>query len=72
MVNDKNIVEYREVTLGAQQPNGMQVVEPIKIKVTSKGAEQEMDSLGTSDKINIGGLQRVRDGVKVRVKNTTK
>jgi RND family efflux transporter MFP subunit len=72
VVNDKNIVEGREITPGPQQAGGMQVVEPVKMSVTRDGVRLEMDSLTASDKIIVGGLQRVRDGVKVRIKAAEK
>ena len=37
VVNDKNMVEYRPIDAGAIQPNGMQVIDPLKIVRTEKG-----------------------------------
>ncbi len=72
VVSDKNIVESREIIPGPQQAGGMQVVEPVKTAVAKEGVHLEMDSLTPSDKIIVGGLQRVRDGVKVRIKPAEK
>jgi len=71
VVNDKKVVEYRPVNLGAQQADSLQVVEPVKIVRTKEGvrqaqaAEQGEDSLRPSDRIIVGGLQRVRSGMTV-------
>jgi len=72
VVDDKGIVEYRPVTVGSRQPGGWQVVEPVKIIRDGQGlrraqpGEAGSDSLTLTDKVIVGGLQRVRDGVHVR------
>jgi multidrug efflux system membrane fusion protein len=71
VVDDKGVVEYRQVNLGAEQPGGRQVVEPVKIVRTDKGirlageGEKGEDSLKAGEKIIVGGLQKVRPGIKV-------
>jgi multidrug efflux system membrane fusion protein len=74
VVNEKNVVEYRPVNAGPIQPNGMQVVEPVKIVQTEKGYhlagknESGEDSLKPSDKVIVSGLQRVRQGITVEAR----
>jgi multidrug efflux system membrane fusion protein len=75
VVNDKNTVEYRPVALGPEQADSLQVVEPIQIVRTKEGlrpaqaGEQGQDSLTPSDRIIVGGLQRVRSGMIVEPKS---
>jgi membrane fusion protein, multidrug efflux system len=70
VVNDKNIVENREIIPGPIQPGGLQVAEPVKMKVAKDGIQLEMDSLTASDKIVVGGLQRIHAGSKVKIKES--
>jgi multidrug efflux system membrane fusion protein len=70
-VNKENVVEYSPVTLGPQQPGGLQVVQPINIQRTPEGVrfalEGELSEPSiTADSVIVAeGLQRVRPGVKV-------
>jgi multidrug efflux system membrane fusion protein len=74
VVNDKNAVEFRPITLGARQPGGWQVVEPVKIVRDAqgirraRGEETGTDSLVAGEKVIVTGLQRVRPGIEVRTK----
>ncbi len=78
IVNDKNIVEYRPVTLGAQQPDGLQVVIPVKMVRTKDGLRQAdekelsggktIDSIELGERVIVGGLQFVHSGMHVRPK----
>jgi len=75
VVNDQNVVEYRPVTLGAQQPDTFQVVLPVKMIRTKDGLrpadenlpthEKTVDSIASTDRIILLGLQRVHAGMKV-------
>jgi membrane fusion protein, multidrug efflux system len=77
VVNDKNVVEYRPIEAGALQPNGMQVVNPLKIVRTDKGMriagkdEAGEDSLKPGDKVIVTGLQRIRQGMTVETRPYT-
>jgi multidrug efflux system membrane fusion protein len=74
VVNDQKIVEYRPVTLGAAQADGLQVVDPVKIVRTKEGVRLARDgepgenSLRPTDQIIVAGLQRVRSGMTVEPK----
>jgi membrane fusion protein, multidrug efflux system len=74
VVNSDNIVEKRVVKAGAEQPGGMQVVIPEKIVHEKEGnrlandGEQGEDSLTASDRVIIGGLQFIRPGMKVEIR----
>jgi RND family efflux transporter MFP subunit len=78
VVNDKNVVEYRPIELGSEQPGGRQVVEPVKIIRTEKGfrlpgkGETGEDSLKAGEKVIVGGLQKVRPGTIVDPKPAEK
>ncbi len=74
VVNDEGVVEYRPVQVGPQQQDGMQVVIPVKMSKKGGGPAAVadsptdaglVDSLTASDQVIIGGIQRVRPGVKV-------
>jgi len=75
VVNKQNIVEYRPVTLGAQQPDELQVVTPVKMVRTKDGLRpageqptpkgKTVDSIGRNDRVIVGGLQRVQPGMRV-------
>src|SRR5262249_7586374 len=67
LVNDKNIVEYRAVNPGAEQPGGLQVVEPV-VSTGKDGVQPKEAVLRPTDKIIVGGLQRVRSGMKVETR----
>jgi membrane fusion protein, multidrug efflux system len=78
VVDDKNVVEERVVALGPEQPEGMQVVTPIKMVRTGEGllpADEAansnaptVDSIQAGDQIIVGGLQRVRPGATVKIR----
>ncbi len=78
VVGDKNVVEYRPITLGAQQPDGLQVVIPAKMVRTKDGLRQAdkktsaggktIDSIKLGERIIVGGLQFVHAGMHVRPK----
>jgi multidrug efflux system membrane fusion protein len=75
VVNDKNVVEYRPIQLGPLQSNGMQIVEPFSIvrnkdgvRVVNPGEAGE-PSLVATDRVIVGGLQRVRSGMTVDPKS---
>lgn len=74
VVNDQNIVEYRPIELGPQQPDGLQVVIPVQIVRNKEGVraanpgEKSEDSIQVTDKVIVGGLQRVRSGIVVEPK----
>ena len=78
IVNDKNAVEYRPVITGQEQAGGTQEVIPEKIVLESGGSyrlakpgEQGIESVTASDRIIVGGLQRVRPGMQVQARNET-
>jgi len=71
VVNDQNVVEYRPVVPGPVQADGWQVMEPVKVVRTKEGVirakngELGVDSLTPTDRVIVGGLQRVRSNMKV-------
>lgn len=75
VVDDKNVVEYRPVTLGAQQPDGLQVVIPVKMIRAKDGlrqadektaaGEKTIDSIRLGERVIVGGLQFVHSGMHV-------
>jgi hypothetical protein len=71
VVNDQNIVEYRPIKTGPEEPGGMQVVMPEKI-VRKEGKprpaeanEQGEESLTPSDRVVVSRLQTIGQGAKV-------
>lgn len=78
VVSDKNMVEYRPVTLGAEQADGWQVVVPQRMVRTSEGlrpleagektSEPTVESLAVGDRVVVGGLQQIRPGSVVDAK----
>jgi multidrug efflux system membrane fusion protein len=62
VVNAENVVEQRIVEPGPRQPGGLQVVAPVG------GDGEEAAELTTADRVIVGGLQLVRPGAEVRVK----
>lgn len=70
VVNDQGVVEQRVIELGPVQPEGFQVVIPTKIK-SPADETQMVDSIAASDRVIIGGLQLVRPGTKVRVRESS-
>lgn len=71
VVNKENKIEYRSVRVGAQQPGGLQVVEPLPIVREANGirlavgSEPSEPSIALGDKVVLGGLQRIRAGLEV-------
>jgi multidrug efflux system membrane fusion protein len=74
VVNAKNAVEYRPITVGPEEPDGMQVVLPVQMvkegdqSRVAEAGETGFDSLTPQDRVIIGGLQKVRPGDQVAVK----
>ena len=78
VVNEKDVVEYRTIELGAQQPDGLQVVIPVKMIRTKTGmrpadknappGEKTFDSIRLGERIIVGGLQFVQAGMHVTPK----
>ncbi len=75
IVNEQNVVQYRPVTAGQEQPGGMQEIFPVKIVVEKDGGyhpakegEQGEDSITAKDRIVVGGLQRITAGTKIQVR----
>lgn len=76
VVNEKDVIEYRPVELGALQPDGWRVIVPQKVirdgdslRPVRQG-ETGQDSLLPGDRVVVSGLQRVRPGMKVEIKTT--
>jgi multidrug efflux system membrane fusion protein len=75
IVNKQDVVQYRPVTLGAQQPDGLQVVTPVKMVRTKDGLQpadepgapkgKTVDSITRDDRVIVNGLQRARPGMRV-------
>jgi membrane fusion protein, multidrug efflux system len=74
VVNDQEVVEYRPIETGPQQPGGMQVVLPLRVVRTKDGVklagpnEPGVISLSEGDLVIVSGLQRARPGTKVTPK----
>jgi membrane fusion protein, multidrug efflux system len=78
VVNQAGIVEYRPVTLGPEQPGGLQVILPMKLVRTKKGVQvadektpagaQTFESLSPDEHVVISGLQMVRPGMHVETR----
>ncbi len=74
VVNDQDVVEYRPIETGAEEPDGMQVVVPLKVVHTKEGVklagpnDKGVDSLNAGDMVIVSGLQRARPGAKVTPK----
>ncbi len=78
VVNAENVVEYRPIKVGEVQSDTLQIAIPEMIireangirvaKPDEKGAEP---SLTASDRIIVGGLQRIRPGMKVEIQSAT-
>jgi len=74
VANADNVVEYRPITVGEVQSDTMQIAIPEQIireangiriaKPDEKGA---VPSLTASDRIIVGGLQKIRPGMKVEI-----
>jgi membrane fusion protein, multidrug efflux system len=70
VVNADDAVEQRLIELGPQEGEGLQVVTPVEGASTHPG-EEVMPPLSVDDRIIVGGLQLVRPGAKVRIRNAT-
>lgn len=74
VVNKENIVEYRPIDLGAEEPGGWQVVLPVKVVKEAQGyrvareGETGEDSIKAGDSVIVSGLQRARPNSEVRTK----
>ncbi len=74
VVGEKNVVEYRPVELGDEQPGGLQEVVPLKVVRTDEGVrlaatgEEGKDSIARGEMVVVSGLQRVRPGLTVEPK----
>jgi multidrug efflux system membrane fusion protein len=64
-VNAENVVEEHVVELGPVQPEGLQVIRPVADGST---ADPSAMVLSPNDRVIIGGLQLVRPGTKVTVR----
>jgi multidrug efflux pump subunit AcrA (membrane-fusion protein) len=77
VVNDQNVVEYRPITVGPAEAGGMQVVLPVRMVRDREGlriaadGEAGFESISPGDNVIIGGLQKVRQGDKVMIKDQT-
>ncbi len=76
VVNKENIVEYRPVDVGDEQPSTMQEVIPQMIVQEASGirqanpGEKGEPSLTKNDQVIVGGLVRVRPGSKVEIRTS--
>ncbi|HLA83482.1 MAG TPA: efflux RND transporter periplasmic adaptor subunit [Thermoguttaceae bacterium] len=78
-VNAQDVVEYQPVILGPEQPDGLQVIRPMKMIETPTGLrplgenettkEKTLDSIGPQDRVIVSGLQRAKPGTKVTPRN---
>lgn len=74
VVNDKDVIEYRPVDLGALQTDGWRVILPQKVVRDgdslrpARAGEAGQESLLPTDRVVVSGLQRVRPGMKVEIK----
>ena len=78
VVNPQGIVEYRPVTLGPEQPGGLQVVFPKKLARTEQGVRladentpadaPTFESIAPNEEVIVSGLQLVRPGMKVKTR----
>lgn len=78
VVNKEGIVEYRPVTLGPEQPGGLQVIYPMKLVRTAEGVQvaddntpagtPTFDSLTKDDEVIVSGLQMVKPGMHVETR----
>jgi multidrug efflux system membrane fusion protein len=71
VVNAKDVVEERVVELGPEEPGGLQAVYPLKGASESDVEAAERTELGADARIVVGGLQLVRPGVKVKVRDNS-
>jgi multidrug efflux system membrane fusion protein len=76
VVGENNVVEYRPVAAGPEQDGGMQVVFPERMIRTADGLRPARDgdhdtveSLTATDRIIVGGRQRVQPGMKVELRD---
>jgi membrane fusion protein, multidrug efflux system len=72
--DNKNVVEYRPVSVGSLQKGGLRVVMPIKLFRDKDGLrlakpdemDKAEDSITKTDWVVVNGLQRVRPGLDVK------
>lgn len=64
VVNEKNIVEYRPITLGEQQPDGMQVVIPVKMIRTKDGLRQADEKTADGENVAENTTEKTANGEK--------
>ena len=75
VVNNKNLVEYRPITLGPEQPGGLQEACPKAMVPTEKGLRPARDDAGSekktapslqpTDRVIVSGVQQARPGMTV-------
>ena len=76
VVNAESIVEFRPIKTGEEQAGGMQVAIPVKVVRDKNGfrpanpGEQGEESITANDEVIVGGLQRVRPGMKVEIQTS--
>jgi multidrug efflux system membrane fusion protein len=78
VVNKEGVVEYRPITLGPEQPGGLQVIYPMKLVRTAEGVQVAGDhvpagtptfeSLTANDAVIVSGLQMVKPGMHVETR----
>jgi membrane fusion protein, multidrug efflux system len=75
IVTAGDVVQYRPVSVGQEQPGGLQEIIPVKIVVEKDGGyhpaspkDAGQDSVTPNDQIVVGGLQRITAGTKVQVR----
>ena len=74
VVDAKNSIEYRPITLGTELPGGQQAVNSVRIVRSGKDfrlakeGEKGEDSLKVGEQVIVGGLQKVRPGMTVEAK----
>jgi RND family efflux transporter MFP subunit len=75
VINDKDVVEYRPITLGPEVSGGKQAVNPVKIvrsdkgiRLAEPGEKGAEESLKVKERVIVGGLQKVRPGMTVEPK----
>ena len=76
VVNKDNVVEYRPIEVGPEQPDGTQVVIPQKVHIGKEGRPSDdaslptVESLQVGDRVIVGGQQRAYPGLTVNPRET--
>ncbi|HEY2827635.1 MAG TPA: efflux RND transporter periplasmic adaptor subunit [Pirellulales bacterium] len=77
VANSENVVEYRPINVGEVQSDTLQIAIPEQIvhdasgiRVAGPDDKNAEPSLTASDRIVVGGLQRIRPGMKVEVQSS--